>query len=583
MNNKKNEKSKAKTSANQSKAKTADYANRKKQVKKQQQNKKIIIIAASVAAIVAVILLGVFVIKPMVKDNGGTGTKGTTTLPDVTVTAKPAVTHSFETVDPPTDSDYEYVNYRGIKMPAEVAVILNQAEIDNANACKEYGVAMSMGNYQVSRPRFEMYYNYACAEKTSESIAMDANRQMNTTGFDYNKAPSEQRYPGSQDVNYTWADKFTDDAIEDMQFYFAAFEYAIENKIQLSDGTFQKMIYEYEMAIENAENNGLSLEAYLEAKVAENMTYEMYAAHCVMRYYAAEYQESEIKKHSDAVTQAELTKYYNENKPLLQVANVRIFPIETDYTEEELAKVVSEETFLAFAQKHSTYQVYDAETATEYLWIDYNSIGGAFGENIAKWIFEGNVKVGNIGLLKGSVYECLVYIIDAPFEIATHQALVCEYPNGYEANEYMINENKASADAAQEAYIQYGSNKAAALRMEQELIGFNQAVSVRDYAIEIDEWVFDPARKEGDSVRIDNSDGSYFIVYLNENPDDYDWIDVARGSMGSEKYDKAFGARVEKEFSAKNRNSDCIKGAQSHSYAILKPYIDDRKSMMNLS
>lgn len=575
MDNKKNTKNKTKT---------PDYANRKNQAKKQKQNKQIIAVAAAVAAVVAIVLLGVFVIKPMVQKNSG-GASGTssTTQADVTVTAKPAVTHSFETVTPPEDSDYEYVDYRGLKMPAEVAVILNQAEIDNAEACKKYGVAMSIGNYQVSRPRFEMYYNYAYSEKANESLAMDGSRQMNTTGFDYNKAPSEQKYPGSSDANYTWANKFTDDAIEDMQYYFAAFEYAVENKIQLSDGTFQRMIYEYEMAIESAENNGLSLDEYLETKVAENMTYEMYAAHCVMRYYAAEYQESEIERLSNAVSDAELNSYYKENKPYLQVANARIYPIEKEYEEADLQTVVNEETYLAFAQKYSLYSVYNAETATEYLWIDYNAIGGTFGEEVAKWIFEGNVKKGDIGLIKGSVYECLVYIIDAPFEIATHQALVCEYYNGYETNEMLINENKASADAAQAAYAEYGSNKAAALRMEEELIGFNQAVSVRDYGIEVDEWVFDPARKEGDSVRIDNADASYFIVYLNENPDDYDWVDVARGSIGSEKYDKDFESRVNKEFASKNKNSGCIDVAQEHSYEILKPYIDSRKTMYGIS
>lgn len=568
----------------QNKANTPDYANKKKKAKKQQQNKKIIMVASAVAAVVAVILLGVFVIKPMVQKNGGVTSNGSsTTQADVTVTAKPAVTHSFETVTPPEDSDYEYVDYRGLQMPAEVAVILNQAEIDNAEACKKYGVAMSIGNYQVSRPRFEMFYNYACAEKTSESLAMDSQKQMNTTGFDYDKAPYEQRYPGSQEANYTWADKFTDDAIEDMQFYFAAFEYAVENKIQLSDGIFQRMIYEYELAIENAENNGLNLKEYLDSKVGENVTYEMYAAHCVMRYYAAEYQEKELEKYSNAISDAELNKYYKENKPYLQVANVRVYPIEAEYTQEDINSVKNEETYLAFAQKTSPYNFYDAETATEYLWVDYNAIGGTFGEDVAKWVFETNVKAGDIGLIKGSFYECLIYIIEAPFEIATHQAVVCEFPNTFDGNENMIEENKNSADYTQQAYAENGSNKAAALKLVDEGYGFNQAVSVKDYAIEIDEWVFDPARKEGDSVRIDNKDGSYFIVYLNANPDDYDWIDVARGSIGGEKYDTEFEERVSKEFVPQGKNSNCIAAAQEHSYKILKIYVDDRKSMYGLS
>lgn len=576
MSEKKNTKSKTNTPA---------YANKKNQAKKQQQSKQIIIIAASVAALLAVVLLGIFVIKPMIQKNGGetASTTGVGQTEEVSVSMKEPVTHSFETVTPPEDSDYEYVDYRGLKMPAEVAVILNQAELDNAEACKKYGIAMNVGNYQVSRPRFEMYYNYVCAEKTSESLMLDSQKQMNTTGFDYNKAPSEQKYPGSQDANYTWADKFTDDAIEDMQFYFAAFEYAVENKIQLSDGTFQRMIYEYELAMENAKNNGLSLEEYLDSKVGEHVTYEMYAAHCVMRYYAAEYQEKELEKYSAEVSDAELNVYYRENKAYLQVANVRVYPIEAEYTEEDINSVKDEETYLAFAQKTSPYNYYDAKTATEYLWVDYNAIGGTFGEDVAKWIFETGVKAGDIGLVRGSFYECLVYVIEAPFEIATHQAVVCEFPNSFDANETMIEENKSSADFVQQTYAENGSNKAAALKLVEEGYGFNQAVSVKDYAIDVDEWVFDPARKEGDSVRIDNKDGSYFIVYLNANPNDYDWIDVARGSMGGEKYDTEFEAKVNSDFAPQGKNSGNIADAQEHSYKILKIFVDDRKSLYGIA
>lgn len=549
--------------------------------KKAKSNKNAIIIGAAVAAVALVILIVVFAVKSSSGNN--VGATGGTTAPVTQATAKEAVTHNFETVEPPEGSKYEYVDYRGLKMPAEVAVILNQAEIDNAEACKKYGVAMSIGEYQVSRPRFEMYYNYACADKTSESLIMDSQGQMNTTGFDYNLAPDKQKYPGSQDKNYTWADKFTDDAISDMQYYFTAFESAVENKIELSDGHFQRMIYEYEQAIEGAENNAVSLEEYLNTRVGEHVTYEMYAAHCIMSYYAAEFQETEIQKHKDAVTDEELDKYYKENKAYLQVASIRLYPIEAEYEQADLDKVKDEASFLEFAQNTSIYSYYNAESATEYLWIDYNTIGGTFGEGVSKWIFEGGRKAGDIALIQGSLYQCLVYIITAPYEIATHQAVVCEYPNSYDATEEMKNENKLSADAAQEIYLQYGANKEAALRMADELYGYNMAVSVIDYGIEIDEWVFDPARKEGDSVRIDNTDGSYFIVYLNENPDDYDWVDVASGSMGSERYDTAFAEKVSKEFAVKDKYPQYVNDAWTHSYSILKPYIDERKSMYGLS
>ena len=121
------------------------------------------------------------------------------------------------------------------------------------------------------------------------------------------------------------------------------------------------------------------------------------------------------------------------------------------------------------------------------------------------------------------------------------------------------------------------------MKLVDELYGYNLAVSVIDYGIEIDEWVFDPARKEGDYTRIDNSDGAYFIVYLNENPEDYDWVDVAKGSMGSERYDTEFEKKVNSEFVVKDKYPQYIKDAYTHSYTILKPFIDERKSMYGLS
>lgn len=574
--------------SNKKDAKNKNNVPKYAQKKKVQDKKKMIIIAASAAAVVALILLAIFVIKPYIDKK-----KGADGIIQTHAQASDAVTHKYNTNIDITDngdvdygyedSDYEYVDYRGLYMPKQVAEILNQAEIDNAEACKKYGVAISIGDQQVSRPKFEMYYNYVCADKTSESLVLDSQHQMNTTGFDYNKAPFEQKYPGSQDNSYTWAHKFTEDAIENMQFYFAAFEYAVENKIQLTDGQFQRMIYEYEMAIESAENNGLSVEDYISAKVGEHVTYEMYAAHCVMTYYAAEFQTTELEKYAAAVTEEELDKYFKENREYLQVANVRLYPIEAEYTDAQINKVVNEETFLEFAQSTSIYSYYNAESATEYLWVDYNTIGGAFGEEVAKWIFNSDRKAGDIGVVNGSLYECLIYITTPPYEITTHQALVCEYPNSYGATEDIISENKLSADSAQEAYLEYGANKAAALRMVEEMFGFNQAVSVIDYGIEVDKWMFDPARKEGDYTRIDNKDGSYFIVYLNPNPDDYDWVDVARGSMGGERYDIEFEKKVSEDFSPKGKDTEYINVAWNHSYKIMKIFIDDRKSLYGIS
>ena len=90
------------------------------------------------------------------------------------------------------------------------------------------------------------------------------------------------------------------------------------------------------------------------------------------------------------------------------------------------------------------------------------------------------------------------------------------------------------------------------------------------------------ARKEGDYVRIDNSDGSYFFYYIGENSDDYDWKRAARETIALEEYDKAFADRVEKNFNAEKASEKSIAAAWKHAYDIMKPYVEERKQLNGL-
>lgn len=537
-----------------------------------QKNKKNIIIAAAVAVVAAIVLLVIFVIAPWIKENmGGT---------------KQPVTHNLVTVEKQDGDTYEYVDYRGLRMPREVAEILNKAESQNAEFIKAEGAVMKIGNYEVSRPRFEMYYNYVCSEKTVESLSMDLRGQTNSTGFDYNKAPSAQKYPGSKDESFTWASKFTQDAIEDMQFYFAAFDYAIENKVELSDSEFQRLIYEYEVVITDAKGKNQSVEEYLEKRAGKDVTYEIYAAHTIMTYYAGTVQHLDLEKHKSEVSDSQIQKYYKDNISRLRLADVRIYPIESLEINDDMKKTASavrtEKEFLDFATKTTNQANYNADIATRCRWVDYTAVAETFGEAISDWIFLENRKAGDVALIKGTIYECLVYINKTPYEPFSRQAIICEYPHIYGATEDDIATDKEYADEAQNMFIEGGKSKAAALKLVEEGYGQNLAVSIGNYSQSITEWLFDPSRKTGDYTRIDTEEGSYFIYYLNPNPDDLDWKDVAIGSLGAEAYDKAFAERVSKKYTPQNPEPELISDAWAHSYEIIKPYIEERKELAML-
>lgn len=534
---------------------------------KKSSPKKLPIIIAAVAGVAAIILLVIFVIAPWVK--GKFGDNGP---------VKPS-TYELET-SPAQDGDhYEYVLYRGLRMPKEVAEMLNQAEKDNAEVCEKYGVAVRVGDRAVSRPMFELYYNYISADKTLESLSMDLNGKTNTTGFDYNLAPDEQEYPGSKDPDYTWADKFTDDTIEDLQFYFAAFDGAIETQLQLTDGHFQRMIYEYEYVNTYAEGNGQTVEEYLEERSGEHVTYEMYVAFEIMRYYAGIYQEQELEKHKAEVSQAQIDQFYKDYKDTLTRVKARIFPIETyEYDEAELKTLRTEADFLNYATRVTNRAGYDAEIVTRCWWVSYDSIAQTYGTDVADWIFLEKRTPGEIGLVDGAIFPCLIYIDTLPYETTSRQVVLYEYVNNYDPTPEELEKSKSFAEEIQQTFLDGGGTKEAALKLVEDNTAYNLAVSVTDYSFDVTKWLFADDRKPGDYTTINTTEASYFIYYLNDNPEDYDWVDVALGSIGAEAYDSAFAERVEKNYEAEKYNKTIAADAWAHSYKIMEPYIQERKN-----
>lgn len=125
---------------------------------KKSSSKKLPVIIAAVAGLAAIILLVIFVIAPAIKNKIGNG--------------GPVKPTSYEIEPSPSQAgeDTEYVIYREMRMPREIAEILEKGEKDNAQACEKYGVALKIGKYSISRPLFELYYNVMSAEKPEKAL-----------------------------------------------------------------------------------------------------------------------------------------------------------------------------------------------------------------------------------------------------------------------------------------------------------------------------------------------------------------------------------------------------------------------------
>jgi hypothetical protein len=61
-----------------------------------------------------------------------------------------------------------------------------------------------------------------------------------------------------------------------------------------------------------------------------------------------------------------------------------------------------------------------------------------------------------------------------------------------------------------------------------------------EYSFEINNWLFDKARKPGDTEVFSDEYGIYMFYYVQNNEDDYDWNRYLRGDLAQQDYEKYY-------------------------------------------
>ena len=194
--------------------------------KKETQKPVKAIIAAVVAVVlVAAVLLGIFVIKPLInKDKGGTT--------DIT----------FTDAEKNEGEHYDYVNYGKTRMAKDLALVLEQAQKDADASIKKDGVAVEIGNHKISQAELTLYYIDAYNAQTREVQYSIDSRGQNLTGFELDKLPSEQKHV---DGEFKWSDKFVSESIESVKVIYTTFDLAVEAGYVLDEQVIYDLITSY--------------------------------------------------------------------------------------------------------------------------------------------------------------------------------------------------------------------------------------------------------------------------------------------------------------------------------------------------
>lgn len=512
--------------------------------------KTIIIIIAAVVIVAAAVLVGIFVIKPAIDKN-----TEPTTVPVVT--------------NPPKEGEvFTYADYKGARMPVQFIEILNQAELDCQKAAKETGVALKVGDREISKSEFLMYYLDQYRLQMHEINYSIEQRGSNMTGYDPEKLPDEQNAVG---VDYTFAEDFTRKAADVIKTNYASFDLAVRNNTQLTEVEIDNLIVSYERVKEYAKYS-------LEEKTADQMitetygagtTYAMFAAREIMQTYAKKYEEVKTEELHKSYPEETVIERLNENETKYKVIKARIYPIEGEYEPEEISKVATEEQFLEFAQNNYPNGGFSAKHKTNAHFVSYDTVGRTFGYEVADWAFSDARVPGEIGLVQGQIYECLVYIetpafFDTSCEVITYEYTYAEGTTEEEFNQ-IADEIQTMYDGWVESNMTEEEFRTACLETGY---GFERTYRTGDLFFYVNSWILDENRKSGDMGMFNDGTTVYIVYYCRNNPEDFDWELNIRTEMSVEDYKAEYDEFVDNNYESKRYDNVIIQAQKTANVRI---------------
>ena len=466
------------------------------------------------------------------------------------------------------NSKYEMAEYKGTKMPVEFVEILNQAELDSYEACEKYGVALELGERKISMQEFVMYYYDVYYFQTESAMYSIQQTGANRTGFDLSTLPRDQKHARE---DYTWAEHFTIELIDSMALNYMMFDEAVEKGVELDNGAIGDLFDHFDFLEKSAESNELTLDEDLAATYCEGVTAAMYKAREIIVAFAVKYDEVKSTELKQSFDMAKVETERDRGNGKYSVAKLRVYPIEGEYVESEAMAVKTEQQLIDYAAKNFPRENYNAEFATDCGYISKDRVSSVYGDEVAAWAFAGERKAGDISVVQGLLFRYLVYV-----EVPAFYSTSCDIMFiGTQYDDTMSLENRAELFAKEEErYLKWKNEdgtKEGFYNYTASLNGMGEeTIRIGTYHFEIDNWIFDPARKSGDSTVLDTVEGCCAIYYIEKNEGDYDWEEYVRVDLATVELENYQSSTLQKNYGAERKNSVINKAYDAADKSIAK-------------
>lgn len=448
--------------------------------------------------------------------------------------------------------------------------------------------AMKVGDMKVSQAEYTYYYRSVASPFVNMASQYDqyygAGMGLQFIGYDSTKTPDQQEYNSTatqieleekeDGSKNTWEDFFVYHTKNTVQRYYALENEAKKAGLELTDADKESIDEQIKEIRETAASSNYSLNAYLRAMYGRGVSEKVVRNVMEQQLLVEKYMEKMTSDISDAYSEADLENAYNAKKDDYDVVTMRLFEFNASATVEDdegveetqkkeaaakadakakadkmLANVKDENTFKAQALANAPEGSADSykEDSATLMKNGTKSDLANIGEDAQNWVFDSARKAGDKTVIEAENAYYVLYMVEPrhrnnDYTVNVRHILLSTEEAEDDASKEAIKKNAEdllnqwkSGDKTEESFAKLATEKTADTG-SQDNGGLYENV-VRGKMVEaFDSWIFDEARKPGDTDIVE-TDYGYHIMYFVSKSDEPSWKISVKEAKASEDAD----------------------------------------------
>lgn len=402
------------------------------------------------------------------------------------------------------------------------------------------------------------------------------------TGYDTTKAPQDQPedYKDSQTgETMKWTEYLHDQAVDMAQMYLAFYQEAVKLGLELTEADKAVIDKNIEDMREQAaqtgtqgasgdEVKGYSLNAYLRLSYGNGINESFLRKQMEIETLSQKFYNEKVDGFAAGYTEEEVKAVFEKDPSAYSFVDIRYFQLKSeeltkgeDETDEALKErqekadketkanakamfdaITDEKTFVAQATKYNKMEDFDASTDTLLKSVAKSATNNSvtalesINADLAKWAFDKGVKAGDKKLVEDESTNTyyLAYMIKPQHDVKTvdvrhilfmttnsetGEALSDEEIKQAETNAKKALSDWQAGDKTEESFAQYATDLSEDTGSASNG-GLYENVVPGQMVPEYDAWIFDEARKTGDTEIVETEYG-YHVMYFVDSSDSY--------------------------------------------------------------